>query len=559
MKAFLHTPSPRGTKAEIRHGSPVDCRAPLAMTCSPLAYTTGGAGNWAPDLGGYYGYDSARSPELALGQESWLQTTVEGEGTFSFWAMISQAGVGNELKFYVGDTLRYGCESEEWEQFSWEVTGTGTHTLKWVYQRNSQNYAGAGYVDCVEWDGYLPLPPAQSEPDPEDWKILTYVYDAAGRRIEKKYDGDTIVQYVYDGDHCLAEYNGYGQLLRKYIYGPGVDQPICMIDSMTSPAVTSYYHFDGLGSVVALTDDEGDTVQVYEYDVYGRVGATDASHPNRIMFTGREYDRETGLYYYRARDYNPQIGRFLQTDPVGYGAGLNLYRYCLNNPVGYTDPSGAYPGEANGVSFWGATHPPTNGAQYGDSDAFELSSSDWVNSFSMSSALDVLSTLSSLRDVGADLSQIYFQEHADPTNFTKITNPITGTTSILGSGGITGMEFGNDIIQIDESETFWKELGALLPEGATINFRSCWAGEDPCVLIKLAKLTGHPVTGCTGTVSDLGKDVTGPNYTLDGDLRRANPDGTWSTVWTPTVLPEGRSTQFPAIPVQVPNPVPQPY
>jgi RHS repeat-associated protein len=61
------------------------------------------------------------------------------------------------------------------------------------------------------------------------------------------------------------------------------------------------------------------------------------------MFTGRQFDVETGLYYYRARYYNPYIGRFLQTDPVGYGAGMNLYRYCSNNPVGASDPSGSFP------------------------------------------------------------------------------------------------------------------------------------------------------------------------------------------------------------------------
>ena len=164
------------------------------------------------------------------------------------------------------------------------------------------------------------------------------MYDASGRRIEKKYDGDTIVKYVYDGDHCIAEYNGSGQLLRKYIYGPCTDEPICLIEMAGSYAGTYYYHFDALGSVVALTDDEGDTLQAYEYDVYGRVGATDATHPNRFLFTGREYDKETGLYYYRDRYYNPQIGRFLQTDPIGYGQ--NLYRYCSNNPLRYTDPRG---------------------------------------------------------------------------------------------------------------------------------------------------------------------------------------------------------------------------
>jgi len=113
-----------------------------------------------------------------------------------------------------------------------------------------------------------------------------------------------------------------------------------MIESSGTYAGTYYYHFDALGSVVALTNSSGNTVQVYEYDVYGRVGATDASHPNRILFTGREFDKETGLYYYRARYYNPQIGRFLQTDPIAYGDGMNLYRYCRNNPIATTDPSG---------------------------------------------------------------------------------------------------------------------------------------------------------------------------------------------------------------------------
>jgi RHS repeat-associated protein len=94
--------------------------------------------------------------------------------------------------------------------------------------------------------------------------------------------------------------------------------------------------------VVGLTNASGNTVEVYEYDVYGRLGASDASHPNRFLFTGREYDKETGLYYYRARYYNPQIGRFLQTDPVGYKDGMNCYQYCKNNSVNLVDPSGLF-------------------------------------------------------------------------------------------------------------------------------------------------------------------------------------------------------------------------
>ena len=113
-----------------------------------------------------------------------------------------------------------------------------------------------------------------------------------------------------------------------------------MIDVADSNAVY-YYHYDGLGSVVALSDSAGDTVQTYEYSVYGQVAAEDPEFLiNPYMFTGRRFDLETGLYYYRARYYNPHIGRFMQTDPVGYADGINWYLYCGNNPLGFVDPYG---------------------------------------------------------------------------------------------------------------------------------------------------------------------------------------------------------------------------
>ena len=115
-----------------------------------------------------------------------------------------------------------------------------------------------------------------------------------------------------------------------------------MIDVADSSAVY-YYHYDGSGSVVALIDSSGDSCQSYEYSAYGQVAASDPNFiANPYMFTGRRFDYETGLYYYRARYYNPYIGRFLQTDTIGYGSGMNLYAYCGNNPVCRADPIGLY-------------------------------------------------------------------------------------------------------------------------------------------------------------------------------------------------------------------------
>jgi len=170
-----------------------------------------------------------------------------------------------------------------------------------------------------------------------------YVFDAFGRRISKTVGGVT-TNFLYDGDNLIAEYDLSGALLRKYIFSDEIDEPVAIINGTN----TYYYNRDGLGSVTELTDNTGAVAEKYQYDVFGKTIIKDSSDNvltqsgigNRFGFTGRELDAETGLYFYRARMYSPDLGRFLQTDPVGYLDSTNLYQYCLNSPTNYIDPYG---------------------------------------------------------------------------------------------------------------------------------------------------------------------------------------------------------------------------
>jgi len=117
-----------------------------------------------------------------------------------------------------------------------------------------------------------------------------------------------------------------------------------MID-VTDGNSVYYYHFDGLGSVVALSDVNNIIVERYSYDVFGEPNRTsDVNNP--YLFTGRRYDSEAGLYYYRARYYAYDVGRFLQPDPIGYDDGMNMYTFVGNSPLQWVDPSGLCKGDS---------------------------------------------------------------------------------------------------------------------------------------------------------------------------------------------------------------------
>ena len=172
------------------------------------------------------------------------------------------------MQFRVDDDVKYQISGEvDWQKKEYTITNSGSHSLKWRYIKDSSGIDGddRAWVDFVQWTQASPVQ------DPNNWSNITYKYDPSGRRIEKNVDGYK-TRYVYDGGNVIAEYDGNNNLTRKYIHGARVDELVCMIDVADSSAVY-YYHYDGSGSVVALSDSYGDSAQSYQYSAYGQVAA----------------------------------------------------------------------------------------------------------------------------------------------------------------------------------------------------------------------------------------------------------------------------------------------
>jgi len=174
----------------------------------------------------------------------------------------------------------------------------------------------------------------------------SYQYDQAGRRIAKTSNGVT-TYYRYNGDDIDAEYSATWSETARYVHGPNTDDPLMRLTGNTSdPSATAiYYHQDGIGSVVATSDQAGNIVAAQVFDAWGnRVQSSGTIQT--YGYTGREPD-QTGLIYYRARYYDPALGRFISRDPAGMPDGVNRYAYVNNNPINLTDPTGLYAKQYN--------------------------------------------------------------------------------------------------------------------------------------------------------------------------------------------------------------------
>jgi RHS repeat-associated protein len=272
-----------------------------ASELTSIVYTKG-----ATTLGDLaYGYDAAGRRTAIWG--SYARTGLPAATTAS-----ASYNANNQLTSWNGTTLSYDLNGN--------LTGSGSQTFTWN-DRNQLQATSAGSA--------------------------SFAYDGLDRRLSKTVGGTT-TKFLYDGANVVQEQDSSNSATANLLTGLGIDQTFSrqVVGGATSSLLT-----DALGSTIALGDANGAVQTSYTYEPFGTATSSGATNTNSYQFTGRENDGTTGLYFNRARYYNPTFGRFISEDPLGFPGGPdpNLYAYVFDSPIMLVDPFGLDPG--NGCGF----------------------------------------------------------------------------------------------------------------------------------------------------------------------------------------------------------------
>ena len=164
---------------------------------------------------------------------------------------------------------------------------------------------------------------------------VSLTYDPLGR-LQTTTAASVTTNFLYDGSMLVAEYDNSGNILRRYVPGPGVDEPLVLYPG-TGTTGRRWLHADDQGSIIAWSDSTANPQATYGY---GPSGEPSAWTGVRYRYTGQLMIPEALLYNYKARVYDPGLGRFLQTDPVGYASDINAYSYTRSDPINGKDELG---------------------------------------------------------------------------------------------------------------------------------------------------------------------------------------------------------------------------
>jgi RHS repeat-associated protein len=235
--------------------------------------------------------------------------------------------VGNRLtQTAPGGTTNYSYDEND------RLTQAGSST--YAYDDNG-NLLSISTGQTFTWDVFNRLTQATGPGG-----TVTHTYNGDGLKT-RRVGPDGTRNYYYDGIKTIWEADGTGQLTARYvrdIFGN------LLARRETVTGEWRYYHFDGLGSTTALTNESGAASSTLLYDAWGNQRAATGSDQGRYRFTGAELDQVTGLYHMHARFYDPTIGRWLSEDPIRdkpfEPATLNFYAYVHNNPLMFVDQDG---------------------------------------------------------------------------------------------------------------------------------------------------------------------------------------------------------------------------